>query len=139
MPAANAALNATSAVFLLVALRRVKRGDVPGHRRAIFWALGASGAFLANYLVYHALAGSKRYEGEGAMRTAYLAILISHTVLAALVPFLAGRTLYLGLKDRREQHKRWARWTFPIWLYVSVTGIVVYVMLYPLDPGRPPG
>ena len=138
MPAANAALNATSAVFLLVALRRVKRGDVAGHKRAIFCALGASAAFLANYLVYHALAGSKRYGGEGAMRTVYFAILISHTVLAASLPFLVGRTLFLGLKDRREQHRRWARWTFPIWLYVCVTGIVVYLMLYPLAPGQPP-
>jgi len=135
MPAMNAALNATATTFLVVAFRRVKRGDVPGHKRAIFAALGASAAFLANYVVYHLLAGSRPFWGEGALRVGYLAMLASHVVLAAAVPFLAARTVFLGLRDRREEHRRWARWTFPIWLYVSVTGVVIYVMLYPLDPG----
>lgn len=139
MPAMNAALNLTATTFLLVAYRRIRRGDVAGHRRAIFAALGASAAFLASYLVYHALAGSRRFGGEGALRTAYLAILLTHTVLASAVPFLAARTVWLGLKDRREAHRRWARWTFPIWLYVSVTGVVIYLMLYHLDPGAAPG
>lgn len=136
MPALNAGLNASATACLLTAYVRVRRGDVAGHRRAIFAALGLSAAFLASYLVYHALAGSRRFQGDGAIRTVYLAILLTHTVLAAAVPFLAARTTWLGLKDRRAQHRRWARVTFPVWLYVSVTGVVIYVMLYHLDPGR---
>jgi putative membrane protein len=138
MPPLNAALNGTATVLLLVAFARIRRGDVRGHRNAIFAALGASAAFLASYVVYHYHAGSRRFWGEGALRTAYLAILLTHTVLAAVLPFLVARTVFLGLRDRRESHRRWARWTFPIWLYVSVTGVAIYVLLYPLDPGKRP-
>lgn len=98
-------------------------------------ALAVSAAFLASYVVYHALEGSRRYEGTGVLRTVYLAVLLSHVVLAAAVPFLAVRTAWLGLRDRRAQHRRWARWTYPIWLYVSVTGVVIYAMLYLLPAG----
>lgn len=94
--------------------------------------------FLTSYLVYHAFAGSKRFPDypPAAIRTTYLAILFSHIVLAALVPFLAVITIVLGLKDRRSAHRKFARWTFPIWLYVSITGVIVYLMLYQLYPPK---
>jgi uncharacterized membrane protein YozB (DUF420 family) len=91
-----------------------------------------SGLFLVSYLTYHARAGSVRFAGTGIVRPIYFAILISHTVLAAAVPPLALTALYLGLKRRDEKHRRVARWAYPIWLYVSVTGVIVYVLLYRL-------
>jgi len=91
-----------------------------------------SGLFLVSYLTYHAKAGSVRFPGTGLVRPVYFAILISHTLLAAAVPPLALRALYLGLKRRDEKHRRVARWAYPIWLYVSVTGVLVYLMLYRL-------
>jgi uncharacterized membrane protein YozB (DUF420 family) len=91
--------------------------------------------FLACYLVYHYHVGSKPFEGPPAVRPVYYTILITHVFLAACVPVLAGVTIVLGLKDRRAKHRRWARWTFPIWLYVSITGVVIYVMLYHLFSG----
>lgn len=100
-------------------------------------AAATSAVFLASYLTYHALVGSVRFTGQGPVRTVYFAILISHTILAAAVLPLALRTLYLGLRRRDDRHRRIARWTFPIWLYVSVTGVVVYVMLYRLYPPGP--
>jgi len=90
--------------------------------------------FLISYLTYHAQVGSVHFPGQGIIRPVYFAILISHTLLAVTVPFLAGITLYLGLKRRDDRHRRIARWTYPIWLYVSVTGVVVYLMLYHLYP-----
>jgi uncharacterized membrane protein YozB (DUF420 family) len=93
-------------------------------------AFGMSVAFLVSYLVYHAQVGSVRFQGTGAIRALYLSILLTHTVLAALVPFLAGITLYRGLKGDFAKHKRIAQFTLPIWLYVSVTGVIVYWMLY---------
>jgi len=93
-------------------------------------ALIVSAAFLVSYLVYHVKVGSVPFPGQGWIRPVYFAILISHVVLAALVPPLALRTVWLAAKDRIVDHKRWARWTFPIWLYVSITGILVYAMLY---------
>ena len=93
-------------------------------------ALACSVLFLTSYLIYHAQVGSVRFPGTGAPRTVYLTILATHTVLAAAVPFLAGVTVFRAWRRRYAQHKRLARWTFPIWLYVSVTGVVVYWMLY---------
>ena len=93
-------------------------------------AFGVSVVFLISYLIYHFQVGSVRFQKEGAIRTVYLAILLTHTVLAATVPVLATMTLYRGRKARFDKHRRIARWTFPIWLYVSVTGVVVYTMLY---------
>lgn len=94
----------------------------------------ASTLFLASYLTYHARVGSVRFTAQGAPRVVYFAILISHTILAVAVLPLALRTLYLGLRRRDDRHRRIARWTFPIWMYVSVTGVVVYLMLYRLYP-----
>ena len=100
-------------------------------------AAATSAIFLVSYLIYHARVGSVRFAGVGAARAVYFTILGSHTVLAVLVLPLVLRTLYLGLKRRDDRHRRIARWTFPIWLYVSVTGVVVYVMLYHLYPRAP--
>ena len=100
-------------------------------------AASTSAVFLVSYLTYHARVGSVRFTGQGPVRTVYFAILISHTILAIAVLPLVLRTLYLGLRRRDGQHRRIARWTFPVWLYVSVTGVVVYVMLYRLYPPGP--
>ncbi|HKF41504.1 MAG TPA: DUF420 domain-containing protein [Thermoanaerobaculia bacterium] len=128
----NACLNATSALFLLLGRRAIRRLEIGRHRRLMISAAVTSGLFLVSYLTYHAKAGSVRFPGTGLVRPVYFAILISHTLLAAAVPPLALRALYLGLKRRDEKHRRVARWAYPIWLYVSVTGVLVYLMLYRL-------
>jgi uncharacterized membrane protein YozB (DUF420 family) len=130
LPTVNASLNALSAVLLVVAWVFIRRGHVARHRATMLMALVTSAAFLVSYLVYHAQVGSVRYTGQGAVRTIYFTVLITHTVLAASVPVLALITLSRALGDRFPAHRRIARWTLPIWLYVSVTGVVVYVMLY---------
>ena len=132
LPALNATLNATAAVLLVIAYRLIRQKKVQAHRQVMLTAFGVSVAFLISYLIYHAQIGSKHFEKTGAIRTLYFVILFTHTVLAATVPFLAGITLYRGLKGQYERHRRIARWTFPIWLYVSVTGVIVYGMLYQL-------
>jgi uncharacterized membrane protein YozB (DUF420 family) len=137
LPALNACLNATSALFLLLGYRAIRRLDIERHRRLMIAAAITSALFLVSYLTYHARVGSVRFTGQGPVRAVYFAILISHTILAAAVPPLALRTLYLGLRRRDDKHRRIARWTFPVWLYVSVTGVVVYVMLYRLYPPGP--
>ena len=130
----NACLNAASGVLLVLGHRAVRRFEIERHRRLMVAAAVTSSVFLASYLTYHAKVGSVHFTGEGAVRAIYFTILISHTLLAAVVLPLALRTLFLGLKRRDEKHRRIARWTYPIWLYVSVTGVVVYVMLYRLYP-----
>ena len=137
LPALNACLNATSALFLLLAYLAIRRREIDRHRGLMLAAAITSAVFLASYLTYHARVGSVRFTGQGPVRTIYFAILISHTILAVTVLPLVLRTLYLGLRRRDGQHRRIARWTFPIWLYVSVTGVVVYVMLYRLYPPGP--
>ena len=137
LPALNACLNATSALFLLLAYRAIRRREIDRHRALMLAAAITSAVFLASYLTYHALVGSVRFTGQGPVRIVYFAILISHTILAIAVLPLVLRTLYLGLRRRDDKHRRIARWTFPIWLYVSVTGVVVYVMLYRLYPPGP--
>jgi uncharacterized membrane protein YozB (DUF420 family) len=131
-PTLNATLNAASAVLLLVAYRAIRRLDIETHRRWMLAAATTSAVFLVSYLVYHARVGSVRFAGVGPVRTVYFAILGSHTLLAIVVLPFVLRTLYLGLKRRDDRHRRIAKWTFPMWLYVSVTGVVVYVMLYHL-------
>lgn len=132
LPSINAALNATAAVLLVRGYWLIRRKRIAQHRRTMIAAFVVSCLFLVCYLVYHASAGSVRFQGTGAIRAVYLSILATHTVLAAAVPFLAVVTLRRGLAGRYDAHRRLARWTFPIWLYVSVTGVVVYVMLYRL-------
>ncbi len=136
LPSVNAGLNFTAAVLLVVGLIFIKQGNVTAHRNTMLTAFAVSIAFLACYLTYHAALRSAtgeagiKFQGPSPVREIYLGILLTHVVLAAAVPFLALRTIYLGLRDRRLQHRRWARWTFPIWLYVSVTGVFIYMMLY---------
>jgi protein SCO1/2/putative membrane protein len=130
LPALNAILNASSAVLLIIGFRLIRRRKIDAHRKVMIAAFAMSVLFLISYLIYHAQVGSVRYEKTGAIRTVYLTILATHTVLAALVPFLAIITLSRGLKRSDARHRRIARWTLPIWLYVSVTGVIVYLMLY---------
>jgi putative membrane protein len=132
LPALNAALNAAAAVALLIGFWLIRRGRWRAHRAAMITALVLSSAFLTSYLVYHAHVGSVRFQGQGWVRTLYLSILATHTVLAAGVPVLAIVTLTRALRRRFDRHRAIARWTLPIWLYVSVTGVVVYWMLYRL-------
>jgi uncharacterized membrane protein YozB (DUF420 family) len=137
LPAVNATLNATSAVLLVLAYRAIRAHDVERHRKLMLSAASVSTVFLACYLIYHARVGSVHFTGQGPVRAVYFTILVSHTILAAAIVPLVLRTLFLGLKRRDPQHRRIARWTFPLWLYVSVTGVVIYVMLYQLYPPGP--
>lgn len=128
----NAGLNATATVALLAGFVAVRRGRIERHRGWMLTAATASGVFLASYLVYHAQVGSVPYDGSGVARTLYLALLASHVVLAILVLPTAILVLARGLADRRERHRRLARWTLPAWLYVSVSGLVVYAVVHGL-------
>jgi uncharacterized membrane protein YozB (DUF420 family) len=130
LPAVNAVLNATSACLLVWGYTLIRRKQVDQHRRVMLTAFGTSILFLICYLVYHAQVGSVRYQKTGILRPIYFTILITHTLLAAAVPVLALITLNRGLKARYASHRAIARWTLPIWLYVSVTGVIVYLMLY---------
>lgn len=130
LPAVNATLNAIATVLLILGYVFIRRGRIDAHRRSMIAAFATSVLFLICYLVYHYHAGSRPFPGQGPIRIVYFTILISHIILAALVPALAVVTIWLGLKDRRLRHRRIARWTLPIWLYVSITGIIVYWMLY---------
>ncbi|MBI1908773.1 MAG: DUF420 domain-containing protein [Deltaproteobacteria bacterium] len=126
----NAFLNGSSAVLLFTGWMAVRKKNVSLHRKCMVTAFLISILFLVSYLTRFYLTGTHRFAGSGLLRTVYLTILLTHTTLAATVPFLAVRTLFLALKGRLETHKKWARVTFPIWIYVSVTGVVVYLMLY---------
>ena len=130
LPTVNATLNATSAVLLATGWVLIRRREIEAHRACMIAATVVSTLFLVSYLAYHAQVGSVRFQGTGAIRTLYFTILISHTVLAATVPVLVVITLTLALRRRFTKHRAIARWTLPIWLYVSVTGVVVYSMLY---------
>jgi uncharacterized membrane protein YozB (DUF420 family) len=129
-PALNATLNGTSAVLLVTAHRMIKRGRMATHRAIMLTAVGTSTLFLISYLYYHAHVGSVRFQGHGWSRPVYFSILISHTILAATIVPLVVITLTWALRGRFDRHRAIARWTYPIWLYVSVTGVVIYVMLY---------
>jgi len=132
LPTINAILNATAAVLLVCGYRLIRRKQIEAHRKVMTAAFVTSCLFLVCYLVYHAQVGSKHFPGTGMLKTVYLIILATHTVLAAAVPFLAIITLRRGLAAKYDKHRKIARWTFPIWLYVSVTGVIVYWMLYHL-------
>jgi protein SCO1/2/putative membrane protein len=132
LPSVNAALNATAAVLLIWGYALIRRKRIQQHRKVMQTAFVVSCLFLVCYLVYHYQVGSVRFPKTGAIRTLYLSILGTHTLLAAAVPVLAIVTLRRGLAARFDSHRRIARWTLPIWLYVSVTGVVVYLMLYHL-------
>ena len=130
LPTLNALLNGTSAALLVTGWLLIRAGRRDAHRRAMTAAFACSVLFLVSYLTYHAQMGSVRFTGRGSVRTVYLAILLTHTVLAAAVAPLAVTAFLLARKGRFETHRKLARWTLPLWLYVSVTGVVIYVMLY---------
>jgi putative membrane protein len=131
MPGVNAALNATSATLLLLGFAAIRRGRREVHKRLMVSAFAASAVFLVGYILYHYAHGDTQYQGVGAIRTVYFTILITHVLLSiAMLPMILT-TFYFASRERFSSHKRLARWTLPIWLYVSVTGVVIYFMLRP--------
>ena len=130
LPALNATLNSIATLLLLVGLYFIKRREIQRHKLTMSLAFLTSCLFLASYLIYHYHAGSVPFTKQGWIRPVYFTILISHVILAATVPVLAGITLYRAWRGDFAKHRRIARWTWPIWMYVSVTGVVIYVMLY---------
>lgn len=130
LPTLNAFLNGTAAVLLVIAWFLIRNRRIKAHRNVMITAFVVSCVFLVSYLVYHAQVGTVRFQGTGTIRTIYLTILATHTVLAAAVPVLAILSLKRGLAGSYGPHRKVARWTLPIWLYVSVTGVIVYWMLY---------
>lgn len=132
LPAVNATLNAIAAVFLLTGYVLIRRGRRELHKRCMLGALTTSALFLTSYVVYHLNAGSRPFPGQGVARVVYFTILITHVTLAVVILPLALTTAAHGLRAHYNRHVRIARWTFPLWLYVSVTGVVIYLMLYQL-------
>jgi uncharacterized membrane protein YozB (DUF420 family) len=130
LPALNATLNALSAVLLTTGYILIRRGRRDLHKRCMLAALATSALFLLSYVIYHLNIGSRPFPGQGAIRLVYFVILITHVILAAAILPLALMTTARGLKDQYDRHVRIARWTLPLWLYVSVTGVVIYLMLY---------
>ena len=130
LPALNATLNGLAAIFLTVGYVQIRRGHRDVHKRCMLAALVTSALFLVSYVTYHLNVGSRPFPGQGLIRVIYFAILITHVVLAATTLPLALVTAARGLKGQYSRHVRIARWTLPIWLYVSVTGVVIYLMLY---------
>ena len=130
LPALNAGLNSLSTVLLIIGWFLIRNRKIAAHRAVMITALVTSSLFLTSYLIYHAQVGSVPFQGQGPIRKVYFAILITHTILAATVPFLAGITVWRAYKKRFDRHRAIARWTLPIWLYVSATGVIVYLMLY---------
>jgi uncharacterized membrane protein YozB (DUF420 family) len=132
LPTLNATLNGIAAILLVSGYAFIKRGRQRQHQWCMISALITSALFLVSYVIYHLNAGSRPFEGQGAIRLVYFAILITHVILAAAIVPLALVTASRGLRAQFHRHVRIARWTFPIWLYVSVTGVVIYLMLYQL-------
>jgi uncharacterized membrane protein YozB (DUF420 family) len=133
-PAINATLNGASGVLLLIGHSFIKRGRMAAHRACMIAAVVTSSLFLISYLYYHAHVGSVHFAGRGWSRPVYFSILISHTILAATIVPLVIITLSRALRGKFDKHRAIARWTYPLWLYVSVTGVVIYLMLYKLFP-----
>jgi putative membrane protein len=130
LPTLNAALNSLSAVFLCAGYFYIRSGNRAAHQRCMLVALACSTLFLISYLTYHFQVGSVGFKGQGWVRPVYFSILITHTVLAAAIVPLVLITLIRALRERFDAHRRIARWTLPIWFYVSITGVVIYLMLY---------
>ena len=132
LPALNATLNATCFVLLTIGYMLIRRGRVAQHRAVMIAAFCTSVVFLISYLTYHAQIGSKHFPGQGPIRYVYFSILLTHTVLAVVIVPMVLITLSRGLKRRDDRHRAIARWTLPLWMYVSITGVIVYLMLYRL-------
>lgn len=128
LPHVNAALNLVSAIFLALGLYFILRGDRQRHRQMMLCAVGASAAFLVTYLIYHFNSGLARFGGEGVIRPIYFGILIAHVIGAVIITPLVPITLYRALTGQFDRHRRIARWTWPLWMYVAISGVVVYVM-----------
>jgi uncharacterized membrane protein YozB (DUF420 family) len=126
----NASLNGASGVLLVTGFTMIRRGRVEAHRRCMLSAFFASTIFLISYVIYHWRVGNVLFQGQGWIRPVYFSILISHIILAIVIVPLAIITLSRALRQRFDRHRRIARWTLPLWLYVSVTGVIVYLMLY---------
>ena len=133
LPTVNASLNSVSAVLLIVGYLFIRQKKIAAHKKCMFAAFAVSVLFLISYVIYHANAGSTPFTKQGWIRPVYFTILISHIILAFLIVPLAIRTLYLAWRERFEQHRRIAKITFPIWLYVSITGVLIYLMLYQMS------
>lgn len=131
-PALNALLNGTAAAFLLIGYVLIRNGNRAAHKRAMIAAFSCSTLFLISYLIYHFNVGSVKFQGQGIVRAIYFALLLSHTILAAVIVPMVLITLSRGLREQFDRHRRIARWTLPLWLYVSITGVVIYFMLYRL-------
>jgi len=136
LPHLNALLNSTSAVLLVSGYALIRRGRVRGHRTCQVSAVVTSTLFLGSYLTYHYFHGATSFAGQGIARPVYFTILISHTILAIVIVPLVLVTLYRAVRGKFDRHRKIARWTLPIWLYVSVTGVVVYLMLYQIYPAQ---
>lgn len=134
LPHVNAILNSTSALLLLAGFRFIRRGRIQAHRNCQLSAVGASSLFLISYLTYHYYHGATRFTGQGIVRPFYFTILTTHTILAIVIVPLILLTLYRAARGDFIRHRRIARWTLPLWLYVSVTGVIVYLMLYQIYP-----
>jgi uncharacterized membrane protein YozB (DUF420 family) len=132
LPTLNASLNAVATGFLFAGWWLIRRGRIEAHRKCMLAAFAASCLFLIFYVIYHVQAGSRPFQGQGPIRLVYFTILITHVVLAAGIVPMALVTLVRGLRRDDDRHRRLARWTWPIWMYVSVTGVVIYLMLYHL-------
>ena len=139
LPAVNATLNATAFVLLMCGYFQIRAGNINKHKRFMISAFVVSILFLTTYVTYRVLGPEKKFQGQGWIRPIYFFILFTHVPLAASVPFLAGTTLYLGLRGRIERHRRLARITLPIWIYVSITGVLVYLLLFQLYPAARDG
>ncbi len=138
LPALNAFLNGTSAVLLTVGYLCIRRKKVTAHKTCMLTAFGVSSLFLVSYLIYHYQVGSMPFPGQGWIRSVYFTLLISHIILAACIVPLALTTIYRAWNEQFDKHMSIARWTLPLWLYVSVTGVIVYLMLYQLYPPPSP-
>lgn len=137
-PALNASLNATAAVFMVAGYLFIRQKRQRAHRLCMIAACSVSAVFLLCYVYYHAKTGARTpFGGEGLIRPVYYVMLITHIILAIAIAYLVPKTVWLALRGQNERHRVWARWTFPIWLYVSVTGVLVYFFLYQWWPSTP--
>ncbi len=136
LPHLNATLNSLSAILLLSGFTFIRRGNIAAHKKCMLAACTTSILFLVSYVIYHSFHGSTAFKGVGWIRPVYFTILLSHTILAVVIVPLVLMTLYRALRGLFVEHRRIARWTFPLWLYVSVTGVIVYLLLYQIYPSR---
>ena len=137
LPTLNAILNATSGILIIIGYVMIRRGKINAHRACMIGAVTASIIFLISYLIYHFNVGATRFAGTGWSRPFYFTVLVSHTILAVMLAPVVVVTLRRALKGDFKRHRKIARWTFPMWIYVSITGVIVYFMLYHWFPSRP--